>query len=415
MSITVSKSIFYLVCISLIISCNHEHGQDTHVHDEQGNHVTPAQNDSHDHGDTKMVHLSEMQFNNAGIDTGWFEMKNLNEVIHANGYTKLAPQNEAEVSMPISGTIRSIFVIEGDQVRKGQTLAIMTSLDYNNMLLEKAKLQEELVLSESNLEYLQLEYDRQKTLAEENINAQKVFQKVRSDLSTTEAKISAVRQQITILDGTIGLLGTAEDARLRIRAPINGYVTEVNTKIGSVVQPGEIMFALVDNSKMHVDLLVYEKDLNKIKIDQNVRFVLTNQSNQEFNGRIYNIGKAFEDASKAVAVHADIDVKGIDLIPGMYVDALVDIGNNQVKTLPDDAVIMAEGREFIFLWIADNIENVEEIEFERLEVKTGAQQLGFVEVTPLGEIHTGDKIVTHGAYYLQSHLQKEEGGGGHHH
>jgi membrane fusion protein, heavy metal efflux system len=56
-----------------------------------------------------------------------------------------------------------------------------------------------------------------------------------------------------------------------------------------------------------------------------------------------------------------------------------------------------------------------EITFARIEVKTGSAQLGFVQVTPLTEIHTGDKIVVQGAYYLQSHLQKSEGDGGHSH
>ena len=60
-------------------------------------------------------------------------------------------------------------------------------------------------------------------------------------------------------------------------------------------------------------------------------------------------------------------------------------------------------------------ESEEEIEFVRLEAVTGAKQLGSVEVTPLSAMPDGSKIVTDGAYYLQSHLQKSESGGGHHH
>ena len=57
----------------------------------------------------------------------------------------------------------------------------------------------------------------------------------------------------------------------------------------------------------------------------------------------------------------------------------------------------------------------DEIPFARIEVKTGPTQLGYIQVTPLAEIHEGDKIVLKGAYYLQSHLIKSEGGGGHAH
>ena len=115
----------------------------------------------------------------------------------------------------------------------------------------------------------------------------------------------------------------------------------------------------------------------------------------------------------------------------MYVNALIDIGVNKVPALPVDAVIKAEGREFIFIWEKENSEPHEEhdesekhkegeahekeITFARIEVKTGTAQLGYVQVTPLVNINHGDKIVVKGAYYLQAHLQKSEGGGGHSH
>jgi cobalt-zinc-cadmium efflux system membrane fusion protein len=54
-------------------------------------------------------------------------------------------------------------------------------------------------------------------------------------------------------------------------------------------------------------------------------------------------------------------------------------------------------------------------EFTRVEVKKGASQLGYVEVTPVQKIAEGAKIVVNGAYYLQSHLQKSESGGEHSH
>ena len=53
--------------------------------------------------------------------------------------------------------------------------------------------------------------------------------------------------------------------------------------------------------------------------------------------------------------------------------------------------------------------------FQRIEVKTGTSQLGFVQVTPLQEIPKDAKIVLKGAYYIQSHLIKSAGGGGHQH
>ena len=76
---------------------------------------------------------------------------------------------------------------------------------------------------------------------------------------------------------------------------------------------------------MPVDLLVYEKDLFKIKIGQTIRFVLTNRSNQEITGKVFSTGQAFQNETKSVAVHADINNSKAGLISGMFVSALIDI------------------------------------------------------------------------------------------
>jgi cobalt-zinc-cadmium efflux system membrane fusion protein len=186
---------------------------------------------------------------------------------------------------------------------------------------------------------------------------------------------------------------------------------------------------------MHVDLLVYEKDLQKVKPGQQVRFTLTNQDNTEIMGKIFSIGKAFENETKSVAVHADILNEKQLLIPGMYVNALIDAGINKVQSLPEEAIVKADGREFIFILEKveeekehdekaghdhnDDHEHSEEAgkvyHFQRIEVKTGTKQLGYVQVTLLQNIPANAQIVLKGAYYIQSHLLKSEGGGGHEH
>ncbi len=354
----------------------------------------------------KDVQLNEAQFKTTGFILGSLEKKNLSEVINANGYTKLPPQNQAQVSMPLTGTIKTIKVIEGQYVKEGQILATMQSMAYNNLRLEREKLNQEVEQSNNNLGYLRLEYARQKELSEENVNAKKVFQKVSSDVSLEEIKVKALQRQMAILSQNIALSGNANSPIINIIAPISGHITEVNINIGSAVEVSKSLFTIVDNAQMHVDLLVYEKDLFKVKEGQNVRFILTNQNATAYKGRIFNVGKSFKNETKSVAVHADIDNEKHTLISGMYVNALIDVGSNSVDALPQDAVIKAEGREFIF--ILDKQEK-ETYHFQRIEVKTGASQLGFVQVTPLQAVKMGKNIVVKGAYYLQAHLQM--GGG----
>jgi membrane fusion protein, heavy metal efflux system len=397
-----------LFSLFLLVSCNKKAAE------------TATEEEHHD--ESGVVELTPMQVKSAQIVFGSFEKKNLSEVITANGYTKLPPQNQADVSVFLGGIIKTIAVIEGQFVKKGQTLATFQSLEFNNIRLEKAKLTEELQQAKVNKDFLELEFARQKELSEENVTAKKTFQKINTELESIKSKIKNTESQINILDQNLSLGGNDNTSILRITAPISGYITDVKVKIGSSISANNTLFSIVDNSKMHVDLLVYEKDLFRIKVGQSVRFVLTNQGNQEIIGRIFSVGKAFQNESKSVAVHADINNANIGLIPGMYVNALIDIGKNEVETLPIDAIAKAEGKEFIFI---EEIEEKEEpkkgekedtgVHFKRIEVKTGTTQLGFVQVTPLQEIPAGVKIVTKGAYYLQSAMSNDEGGEEHGH
>ncbi|TKT93236.1 efflux RND transporter periplasmic adaptor subunit [Dyadobacter frigoris] len=360
--------------------------------------------------ENKEVALTQAQYDASDIVLGTFESKNLSEVINANGYTKLPPQNQADVSVFMAGIVKSIKVIEGEFVKAGQTIATLESPEFT-------RLQESFLISKSNTEFLAAEFERQKTLSDENVNAKKAFQKTKADFEIEKARYNSLQKQLNMLhingSGSGNIVSTVS-----VTAPISGYITEVNIKIGSNVQPGNSLFSIVDNTKMHVDLLVYEKDLQKVKPDQTVRFVLTNQDNAEIRGKIFSVGKAFENETKSVAVHADILNDKQILIPGMYVNALIDIGKNKVNALPVDAVIKADGREFIFV-LEDEKDKKEAQEksyhFQRIEVKSGTTQLGYVQVTPLQVLGKNAKIVLKGSYYIQSHLLKSDGGGGHEH
>lgn len=378
------------------------------------------------HEDTKgTIELTQAQVKATQIAFGNFERKNLSELVTANGYTKLPPQNQADVSVFMAGIIKSIAVIEGQFVKKGQILSTFQSIEYNNLRLQKAKLTEEIQQAKVTKEYLSIDFNRQKELSDENITAKKAFQKISADFEAIKNKIENLEHQIQILEQTVLLSGKGNSNTIAIVAPISGFITAVNVKIGSSVAPNTSLFSIVDNSKMHVDLLVYEKDLFKIKVGQKVRFILTNQGNQEIMGNIFSIGQAFQNETKSVAVHADINNSKAGLISGMYVSALIDIGKNDVNTLPIDAIVKAEGKEFIFIQEIEEKHQHKEgekaqeedtgVHFKRIEVKTGTTQLGFVQVTPLQEIPVGAKIVTKGSYYLQASIANAEGGDEHGH
>ena len=188
-----------------------------------------------------------------------------------------------------------------------------------------------------------------------------------------------------------------------------------------------------DNEHIHIDLQVYEKDIGKIRNGQKVIFSVASNPDLILQARIFAIGKSFEQEPKAMVVHAEIDNKQGNLLPGMYVDARIITNEDNVRALPDDAIVRDGGLNYIFVLKpastmshshADGKEHVHEAEddhsnefvFRKIEVNTGASDIGFTEVVPAYNLPAHVEIVTKGAFYLLAEMKKGQGGGhGHHH
>jgi len=374
------------------------------------------------------VALTKTQFETVGIETGSIEMKNLNTIIKANGYTTVPPQSMANVSTLIGGVVKEIYVLEGTYVAKGKTLATLQNL-------EVAEMQEDYNSAVANIEYLQLEYNRQKTLSEEDVNPRKVFQEVKAKLAVERARAQAAKNKLQAIN--VSLSGNS--SLIPIIAPISGYVGKIGITKGTFADTGISLFEVIDNTQMHLDLNVFEKDLGKISIGQEVDFVLTNQSNKVIKGKIFGINKSFSNESKSVAVHAKINESDTkDLISGMYVAANINITNQTVQALPKDAVVRNGDKYYIYIQ-EEHVEETpkgkkeahdhkegeshdheeetaenehDEVHFKAIEVVPGTTDLGYTEIKLVEEIPANAKIVIKGALYF---LAASKGGGEHVH
>jgi cobalt-zinc-cadmium efflux system membrane fusion protein len=394
------KTIVYKICILFsafffLISCN-----DKKI--EVVNEEEKSENE---------VELTASQFKTVGIEFGSVENRNLNLVIKANGYTTVPPQNMANISTLIGGTVKDILVLEGTFVNKGKVLATIQNL-------EVVEMQEDYNSAVANIEFLQLEYNRQKTLSEENVNPRKTFQEVKSKLAVEKARAQSAKNKLKALN-----MNTNGSSLVPIVSPISGYVGKISIAKGAFAETGTILFEVVDNSQMHLDLNVYEKDLGSISIGQTIDFILTNQGNKSIKGKIFGINKSFSNESKTVAVHAKINANDAkDLISGMYVSANINITNATVPTLPKDAIVRNGDKYFIFIQDLAHIEKEEkhtetskehnEIHFKAIEVIPGTTDLGYTEVKFVSTPPVDTKIVIKGAFYLLSAIK---GGGEHEH
>jgi cobalt-zinc-cadmium efflux system membrane fusion protein len=402
------KATLLVFCLMLLTSCGDKKTE------EAGHEEEKSENEAA---------LTALQYKTVGIETGYLENRNLNLVIKANGYTAVPPQNMANISTLIGGTVKDILVLEGTYVNKGKVLATIQNL-------EVVEMQEDYNSAIANIEYLQLEYNRQKTLSDEDVNPRKMLQEVKAKLAVERARAKAAKNKLQALN-----MSTNGSSLVPIVSPISGYVGKISIAKGAFAETGITLFEVVDNSQMHLDLNVYEKDLGSISVGQTIDFILTNQGNKSIKGKIFGINKSFSNESKTVAVHAKINpADSKDLISGMYVSANINIKNATVPALPKDAVVKNGDKYFVYIQEeheekatakkaethdhkegeahSEEEERHNEIHFKAIEVIPGTTDLGYTEVKFVSEIPANAKIVIKGAFYLLSAMK---GGGEHEH
>ena len=190
-----------------------------------------------------------------------------------------------------------------------------------------------------------------------------------------------------------------------LRSPIDGFVEKVYVKSGQFVQPQTQIFEIVNTEHIHADLMVFEKDVKHIKKGQDVRIQIEALNNQEMKASIYAVGKSFEDGPKALHVHAEIDNKDGNLIPGMYVRAEILMDGHLQKALPEDAVY--QENETYYAFIAEKTEDGSWI-FSPKEVLVSTESNGFLAIDFKDPIAPATLIAQSGAYYLMAEMKKSE-------
>jgi cobalt-zinc-cadmium efflux system membrane fusion protein len=342
------------------------------------------------------VNFTDAQIKAIGLELGTFESKNLTTTLKINGKLSLPPQHQAQVSILAGGMVKAILVQDGEFVSAGKTLATIVNTDV-------IQLQQDYLENNANLQYLEKEYQRQKQLRDDDINSGKTFQQSQRELQIAQAKKETLKSKLAQLGiNATGLSLKNIASSIAIKAPISGYIQHVNLSMGKFADANAVLFEIVDNRYLHLDLKVFEKDIHKIKMGQKIIFSDANDVSHTHSATIFAINRAFEPNEQAVLVHAKINETTETLLPGMYVEARVKINNEQTTALPSEAIVNNGDEHFIFVEKTKN-------SFQQIKVQTGASDMGYTEVKPIDEVSPNAKVVVKGAYYLLSELTKGSG------
>jgi cobalt-zinc-cadmium efflux system membrane fusion protein len=381
------KTFKYILALTiLILSCSKEDKTSSRLD------TTPST------GITK-VELTPAQVQTIALSTVNVARMALSGVVHVNGHLDVPPQNLVSVSAPFGGFLKYTSMLQGKKVRKGEVVAVMENTEY-------IQLQQDYLDLTSQAELSKAEFERQEALAKENVNAQKSLQQAKAAYSSIEARIAGLRAKLKLINIDPEKLNAGKDlgSTINLYAPIHGYVTEINANIGKYVSPTDVIMKIVDSEHLHAELIVFEKDVLKLKIGQKVRFVLANETSSR-TATIYLTGREIT-SDRTVRVHCHLDEEDPNLLPGMFLSADVETGTEQASVLPSKAVVEYEGKKFVFIAGAEKTGGNRM--FEMLAVSTGVEQNGFVEVSFAG-MSEKSMVVVDGAYDLLGSVKNTAG------
>ena len=362
-----------------------------------------------EHEEENGVELTPAQSRTAGIELGKVDKKQISGTVKVNGVLDVPPQQLVSISVPLGGFVKNTSLLQGSRVKKGQVIASIENLDF-------IQIQQDYLEAKSQLELTEMDYKRQQELAKENVNSQKTLQQSKTNFATWQAKYNALREKLKFINIDVRSLEAGlVTSSINLYSPIGGYVTQVNVNIGKFVTPTDVIFEIVDTEHLHAELIVFEKDVPKLKIGQKVRFTLANET-EERMATIYLIGREI-NKDRTVQVHCHIDKEDTELLPGMYLSAYVETGGALVPALPDEAIVDYNGKKYIFIVSEKHGEDKAKESgqhFMMLEIQTSNRELGFTEVNVPDSLSQAE-VVVKGAYALLSKMKNSEEEGGHAH
>lgn len=421
-----NKSIVAIFIIAAILfsACS------THSHNAEDGHnhgaVTASEKEPEEEAPPTIAALSEEQIKAVGIEIGSVENKQLTATLKLNGNLRVPNNNKANATSLYGGVIKTLNVQVGSTVKKGQIIATIANPQF-------IQLQEEYLTIGSKIIFAEQELQRQKELNTGNAGALKNYQSAEAELKTLRTRKASLQQQIQLMGINPNSVSNENlKSALVVTSPISGTISNLYSKIGSYVDVSSPVTEIVDNTQLHLDLQVFEKDLPLLKVSQTIHFTLTNNPTNEYDAQIYSIGTAFETDSKTIPVHCKVSGNKSGLIDGMNITAIVSLNNVLMPAVPTDAIVSAEGKDFIFIVTDKKPEEHHEEEeghkhgaeerkekeiingtnFEKIEVVRGVSNVGYTAITPVSEIPKDAKVAIKGAFFINAKLSNT---GGHEH
>lgn len=331
------------------------------------------------------VNLTKEQVKLMDIKIQPLDEKLIYPTLITNGLVKPKPNHEASVTARITGMIDKIYVLEGNSVKKGDPLLLVSS----PALIQ---LQQDFMNASANKNLFQLEYERQTELRKNNVGSLTDFQLAENKYFSAVASFKALEQTLKIQglnpEEFKNPLTSKVTSSKVITAPIDGFVFKLNSKIGMNTEPATVLAEIIDLSELHADIFCYEKDLAIVSENQDVEIQFINKSIPPVIGKIYKVSRTIDKDTRSVIMHTVFrSPKGYLVMPEMAISAKIKAKNSGVvsKTVPLTAIFEQTEQNFIYYTNVSDTTGV--YKFRKAKVTTGNNdgknvEIVFEETTP---------------------------------
>jgi len=341
------------------------------------------------------VELTDAQLKNSKIETGRIEQRSISSLLKVNGSIDVPPQNMVSISVPLGGYLKSTKLLAGMHISKGEVLAVMEDQQY-------ITLQQEYLTAKAKLIFAEEEFKRQEELNKSKAASDKVFQQAKVEFTTQKVLVKSLSEKLKLIGINPETLTENNLSRsINITSPIDGYVSQVKMNIGKYANPSDILFELVNPTDIHLALNIFEKDIDKLFIGQKLLAYTNNNAAKKYPCEIILIGKDLTQ-DRSVEVHCHFEQYDKLLIPGMFMNAEIEVQSHNALAIPTDAVVRFEGKQFVFT-------ETENKKYLMQEVTTSNSENGFTQIIfPSDFDATNKTFVTKGAYTLLMKMKNTE-------
>ena len=340
--------------------------------------------------DSDLISVTDTQFQSVGMAIGNPSEQNFDETVKASGKVDVPPQNRSQITSFIGGYVKSTQLLVGDKVVKGQPLLTLENTEFLDI-------QKEYLEVASQMNYLKSEYLRQKTLFDEKITSQKNYLKAESDFQRAKGMYQSLKEKLKLLNiNPVKVEQGKLTSVVTIYAPISCDIVVMNAHLGMHINPSDVILEIIQTNHLHLELAIFEKDILKIKKEQDILFTVPEASKEVFHANVHLVGKSIEGNDRTINIHAHLDdeIKQ-QLLTGMFVEASIIVNSKKALAIPKEALLTEESKNFVLL-VNKHQNGI--YTFKKVAVSIGATSQDYVEIIPEKQIDAQSKILTKGVY-----------------